>query len=597
MVSALSATSATASINIVTNTQSCDSLPSTPSTMTSASTYSAASTPLDNQTPKINGPTVIAPSKPMWSARDAQNLDNGRLSEFPALADTRNSPPWKSNNPSGGNTRSSSVNGRDDKPDDGPTLPSGSGKKNKWVLIPAAEMQAALDQARPPRSHSHSRGSSRRNSPGELRRNRRLPDDTHSSVTRRKAPTYGSASVSKPGTANPSPGPMSSLPPPPQPAPLLKRKAPRLSPAVSGTRPIPPLPPKERRERFGSIDEPERDPEATDLDEPERERQPKQCERFGVAVGVSLEERNARRTAARRPLATINDIEDDWVGDGRFNFGILGTFDRRVGLQRASGPGPGPVTSNYGGVIHSPRPRGGRGRGGMSGGMRGFRGGYRGGYRSSPADSEYMLPPMPPMDPYGAPYGFNPYAYGPYGPPPPPMWNPYAPYGPMPMVPPPPPPAILGGTAPPPIPITNLGYMLDPMRYYVLGQVEYYLSVQNMCQDLYLRQQMDSQGWIPVATVASFNRLRRLTPDVHVVREMMSISSIIELSPDGEKARMTQGAWAQFVLPDAQDASSASEATTATVDGTSPATSVRVDVDVEAEGEGALRLVGMGEDA
>ncbi|KAG9077217.1 hypothetical protein FS749_010921 [Ceratobasidium sp. UAMH 11750] len=386
---------------------------------------------------------------------------------------------------------------------------------------------------------------------------------------------------------------MSTLPPPQQSLPqLLRRKPPRLSAPVSGLRPIPPLPAEELRENFGSFDSPEAEPEPTDLDESGRERHPKQCGLFGVAVGVPLEERNLRRTIARQPLSTANDVEDDWTGDGRWNFGVLGTFDRRVGLQRGA---PGPATTSYTGPIHSPRPRGGRGRG--IGGMRGFRGAYRGGggFRSSPADSDYaMLPPMPPMEQYSqsVPYGFNPYAYGPYAPPPPPMWNPYAPYGTMPPMPPPPPPAILGGTAPPPMPVTNVGYMLDQMRYYVLGQVEYYLSVQNMCQDLYLRQQMDSQGWIPVSTVASFNRLRRLTPDAHIVREMMALSSFVELSPDGEKARMAHGAWSTFVLPDAQDASASSAASEPTMGGTSPATSLDAD---GGEGEGALRLVGMGE--
>lgn len=360
-------------------------------------------------------------------------------------------------------------------------------------------MQAALDQARPPRSHSHSnsRTSSRRNSPGELRRGRRLPEDTVvPPVMRRKAlatPPFGG---SKPSTANPSPGPAPVLAPPsPAPQILLRRKAPRLSAPVTGLRPIPPLPAEGSRERFGSIDT-SGEPEPTDVDESTLDRRPKQCGRFGVAVGVPLEERNQRRTAARRPLSTADDVEDDWTGDGRWNFGVMGTFDRRVGLQRGgNGPGQSSVSpsTSYGGPIHSPRARGGRGGRGMGG--RGFRGAYRGGggpgYRSSPADSEFaMLPPMPPMEHYGAPYAFNPYAYGGYMPPAPPMWNPYLQYGPVPPMPPPPPPAILGGTAPPPVPVTNVGYMLDQMRYYVLGQVEYYFSVQNMCQDLYLRQQV-----------------------------------------------------------------------------------------------------------
>ncbi|KAG8771167.1 hypothetical protein FRC12_003808 [Ceratobasidium sp. 428] len=528
MVSALSATSASP-INIIpANPNSCESSPSTPSTMTSASTFSNASN-LDNPTPKINGATSFEHTKPaknIWAAANPGNFPahdsspargiNGHgnsPSDFPALAETRNSPPWnKSNNPSGGNTRSSSVNGRDESA----AVPSGSGKKNKWVPIPAAEMQAALDQARPPRSHSHSRGSSRRNSPGELRRNRRLPEDSANAApgARRKGlatPTFGggggggSGSVSKPGTANPSPGPMSAVPPlstqQPQAQQLFRRKAPRLSAPVSGLRPIPPLAAEARRENFGSFDSTEpKLTESTDLDESGLEGLAKQYGRFGVAVGVPLEERNQRRTAARRPLSTANDIEEDWTGDGRWTFGLLGSFDRRAGLSRnnAPGHGPGPATGSYGGPIHSPRPRGARGRGGFGGGMRGMRGMHRGGggqWRGSPADSDYaMLPAMPPMEQYPSPSmpWFNPYAYGPYAPPPPPMWNPYAPYGGMPPMPPPPPPAIMGGTAPPPIPITNVGYMLDSTRYYVLGQVEYYFSVQNMCQDLYLRQQASS---------------------------------------------------------------------------------------------------------
>lgn len=189
-----------------------------------------------------------------------------------------------------------------------------------------------------------------------------------------------------------------------------------------------------------------------------------------------------------------------------------------------------------------------------------------------------MLAPAPmPIDPY---YGFNPYGYQGYVPVPP-MWGPYAPYG---VMPPPPPPPIMGsGQAPPPVPVTNVGYMLDPMRYYVLGQIEYYFSVQNMCQDLYLRQQMDTQGWIPISTVGSFNRLRKLTQDVHLVREMMHISSLVEVSADGEKARMANGGWSTFVLPDAQDASSSSAP-----EGTSPATSLDA-----VEEKSALGLVGV----
>ncbi|CCO33185.1 hypothetical protein BN14_07257 [Rhizoctonia solani AG-1 IB] len=62
---------------------------------------------------------------------------------------------------------------------------------------------------------------------------------------------------------------------------------------------------------------------------------------------------------------------------------------------------------------------------------------------------------------------------------------------------------------------------------------------------------MDTQGWIPISTIASFNRLRKLTTDLALIRETMQMSSIVEISVDGEKARMSHGGWTQFVLPGA----------------------------------------------
>ncbi|CAE6476837.1 unnamed protein product [Rhizoctonia solani] len=450
---------------------SSESSPSTPSTMTSATSFS------NDHSNKGSG----------WSVDLARV--NGR--DFPTLHDST-TPAATTNT---GNTRSSSLNARDDDPP-----PS---NKKKWVPIPAAEMQAALDQARPPRSHSHSnsRTSSRRNSPGELRRGRRLPEEGN---YRRKSGlnTPTGTSGSKPATPGPA---MATV--------KIKRKSPRSSEPVTAARPIPTA-----SCRFGSIDRPSSPP--PDSDPTRIDTRPKQPGRFGVSVGVPLAERVARRQAAQRPTSTAEDIEDDWTGDGRWNFGVIGTFDRRVPLPRISQP-----------IIHSPRARGARGRG-MS---RGFRGrGYA--YRGSPADSDYAILPPAPMNPY------NPYEFNPWYMPVPPMWVPYAP---------PPPPAPPTG-APLPMPITQLPYPVDGLRYYVLGQVEYYFSIQNMCQDLYLRQQMDSQGWIPISTVASFNRLRKLTTDIPIVRETMQLSSIVEVSADGEKARMAHNGWTQFVLPGAQ---------------------------------------------
>lgn len=43
---------------------------------------------------------------------------------------------------------------------------------------------------------------------------------------------------------------------------------------------------------------------------------------------------------------------------------------------------------------------------------------------------------------------------------------------------------------PVPVPLSTIAFPLDATRYYLLGQLEYYLSPQNMVQDFYLRQQV-----------------------------------------------------------------------------------------------------------
>lgn len=85
----------------------------------------------------------------------------------------------------------------------------------------------------------------------------------------------------------------------------------------------------------------------------------------------------------------------------------------------------------------------------------------------SPDQSVYFLPPPPPPPQnFGAyhPGGYEVYQYPSF----------------------PPPPALY---PPVPHPISQPRFSLDPTRYYLLGQLEYYLSPQNMAQDFYLRKQ------------------------------------------------------------------------------------------------------------
>ena len=60
---------------------------------------------------------------------------------------------------------------------------------------------------------------------------------------------------------------------------------------------------------------------------------------------------------------------------------------------------------------------------------------------------------------------------------------------------------------------------------------------------------MDSRGWIPISLLASFNRVRQLTLDPQLVRNVLTMSQVVEMRDD--YVRMGSGEWAQFVLPDA----------------------------------------------
>ncbi|KAG5353070.1 hypothetical protein C0989_010693 [Termitomyces sp. Mn162] len=102
--------------------------------------------------------------------------------------------------------------------------------------------------------------------------------------------------------------------------------------------------------------------------------------------------------------------------------------------------------------------------------------------------------------------------------------------------------------APVPAPVTQLSFSLDTTRWYLLGQLEYYLSAQNMAQDYFLRQRLDSKGWVPISLIASFNRVRQLTEDEALVHEVLALSSVVEVR--GVWVRMKD--WRAFVLPGAR---------------------------------------------
>ncbi|KAI9811112.1 MAG: hypothetical protein M1832_001068 [Thelocarpon impressellum] len=81
-------------------------------------------------------------------------------------------------------------------------------------------------------------------------------------------------------------------------------------------------------------------------------------------------------------------------------------------------------------------------------------------------------------------------------------------------------------------------------------QLDYYFSVDNLCKDMFLRKHMDSQGFVFLAVIADFNRMRQLTQDIELVRYACLQSRKIEFrtGSDGlDRLRPREG-WQQWVL-------------------------------------------------
>jgi len=170
----------------------------------------------------------------------------------------------------------------------------------------------------------------------------------------------------------------------------------------------------------------------------------------------------------------------------------------------------------------------------------------------------YYMPPPPPLSTYFTPaYEAYPSAFPPYVPP------------------------THNASAPVPFPLSPISFPLDPTRYYLLGQLEYYLSPQNMAQDFFLRQRMDSKGWISIELIASFKRVRQLTDDVQLVKDVLGLSTLVEVK--NEWVRSLQ--WEKYKLPDAAPSAVDVEQDANTAPPTEPPTVGHVPAEEVVEGE------------
>lgn len=96
----------------------------------------------------------------------------------------------------------------------------------------------------------------------------------------------------------------------------------------------------------------------------------------------------------------------------------------------------------------------------------------------------------------------------------------------------------------------------EQLQLAVRQQIEYYFSIANLVKDVFLRSKMNDEGWISLHVIASFNRVRMLTPDLAMIVEALVDSPTVELSVDSLFIRPRAG-HQQWILPESQRDASA----------------------------------------
>ncbi|CAA0805922.1 La-related protein 1A [Striga hermonthica] len=82
------------------------------------------------------------------------------------------------------------------------------------------------------------------------------------------------------------------------------------------------------------------------------------------------------------------------------------------------------------------------------------------------------------------------------------------------------------------------------LRANIVKQIEYYFSDENLKNDPYLISLMDSEGWVPIATIAEFKRVKRMSADIPFILDALLASETIEVQ--GEKVRR-RNEWSKWI--------------------------------------------------
>ncbi|CAL8335774.1 unnamed protein product [Lota lota] len=77
----------------------------------------------------------------------------------------------------------------------------------------------------------------------------------------------------------------------------------------------------------------------------------------------------------------------------------------------------------------------------------------------------------------------------------------------------------------------------ENLRESLKKQLEFCFSRENLCKDLYLMSQMDSDQFVPIWTLACMEDIKVLTTDSELILEVLKASPMVEVDETGEKVR------------------------------------------------------------
>ncbi|XP_073012239.1 la-related protein 1C-like [Typha latifolia] len=84
------------------------------------------------------------------------------------------------------------------------------------------------------------------------------------------------------------------------------------------------------------------------------------------------------------------------------------------------------------------------------------------------------------------------------------------------------------------------------LQHLLMRQIDYYFSPENLCKDVYLRQQMDDQGWVRLSVIANFNKVKQLTSNIQLILEAVRGSTVVEVQGMRIRRRID---WRNWILP------------------------------------------------